>query len=299
MIYVVHNLKDYSTEEQVNDYIENTLKKLYKIEIGEIIQQNLRKDKQPDENCFNKFFVENNKKVMHFIFVNEFSEKAEYYNKPTINYIKGEIESIKTRNTFSILDDCKKFLVRISEEIMEENPKEDSLVLVENDKNDKIVLKNFKEITLKKFVVDEMGYTLNNDSSNPKYSYYINTEDKCLYINIELPGGGSINPRVEVALGYYIFVFEGVKKGDAAIEEDKKNEISKLLYKKNLRKSNKFKIEIKIPTSVMQIQLQNGEDLSEVGEFSSDGKGVFTFKYKVLILGQKNDKAKKPKKIEC
>ena len=182
---------------------------------------------------------------------------------------------------------------------MEENPKEDSLVLVENDKNDKIVLKNFKEITLKKFVVDEMGYTLNNDSSNPKYSYYINTEDKCLYINIELPGGGSINPRVEVALGYYIFVFEGVKKGDAAIEEDKKNEISKLLYKKNLRKSNKFKIEIKIPTSVMQIQLQNGEDLSEVGEFSSDGKGVFTFKYKVLILGQKNDKAKKPKKIEC
>ena len=27
-IYVRHNLKDYSTEEQVNDYIENTLKKL-------------------------------------------------------------------------------------------------------------------------------------------------------------------------------------------------------------------------------------------------------------------------------
>ena len=298
IIYVVHNLKDYSTEEQVNDYIENTLKKLYKIEIEEIIRQNLRKDSNYDKDCFNKYFVENNKKVMHFIFVNEFSEKAEYYNKPTINYIKSEIESIKTRNTFSILDDCKKFLVKISEEIMEENPKVENLIFVEDDKNDKIVLRNLKEITLKKFVVDEMGYTLNNDTSNPKYSYYINTEDRNLYINIELPGGGSICPRVEVALGYYIFIYEGVKKGDSAIEEDKKNEISKLLYKKNLRKSNKFKIEIKIPTSVIQVQLQNGEDLNDVGDCTNDGKGVYTFKYKVLILGQKNDKVKRQKKLE-
>ena len=36
-IYVIHNLKDYSTEEQVNNYIENVLKKLFKIEIEENI----------------------------------------------------------------------------------------------------------------------------------------------------------------------------------------------------------------------------------------------------------------------
>ena len=34
-IFVIHNLKEYSTEEQVNDYIENTLKKLCKTEIEE------------------------------------------------------------------------------------------------------------------------------------------------------------------------------------------------------------------------------------------------------------------------
>jgi len=118
-IYVIHNLKDYSTEEQVNDYIENTLKKLYKIEIEEIIRQNLGSDKQYNNNYFNKFFVEKDRKVMHFIFVNEFSEKARYYNEPTISYIQREIEGIKTRNTFSILNDCKNFLVKISEEIME------------------------------------------------------------------------------------------------------------------------------------------------------------------------------------
>ena len=40
-IYVIHNLKNYSTDEQVNDYIENILKKLYKIEIKENIYQNI------------------------------------------------------------------------------------------------------------------------------------------------------------------------------------------------------------------------------------------------------------------
>ena len=299
-IYVIHNLKDYSTEEQVNDYIENTLKKLYKIEIEEILRQELLKDKENKNNCFNKYFVEKGKKVIHLIFINEFSERANYYNPPTIEFIQKEIEVIKTRSRFSIIDDCKNFFVKISEEIMEGNPKLENLVTEEGDKDkpDKIVLKNMKGIILKKFVVDEMGYTLNNDSNTPKYSYYIDTDEKILYINIELPGGGSIEPNVEIVPGYYIFIFQGEKKGDIAIEEDKKKEIGKLIQKKNLRKSNKFKLEIKIPNSIIQIKLEDGEDLSDAGEFEDNGKGVYSFKYKVLILNQKNEKTKKKKKIE-
>lgn len=299
-IYVIHNLKDYSEEEQVNDYIENTLKKLYKIDIEEIIGQNInRQNKSDNTKYFNKYFVEKGKKVMHLIFVNDFSPKKEFYNAPTINYIQKEIETVKTRNTFSILEDCKKFLLNISEEIMEENPQEENIVIEEGDGDDKIILKKLEKINLKKFIVDEMGYTLNNDSNIPKYSYYINTEDKSLYINIELPGGGSITPKINIISGFYIFIFEGVKKGDLAIEEDKKNQISKLLLKKNLRKSNKFKLEIKIPNSVMQIKVEDGKELSDSGEFSNDNKGVFTFKYKVLIVNQKNDKIKKQKIYDC
>ena len=294
-IYVIHNLK-----EQVNDYIENTLKKLYKIEIEEILRQELLKDKENKNNCFNKYFVEKGKKVIHLIFINEFCERANYYNPPTIEFIQKEIEVIKTRSRFSIIDDCKNFFVKISEEIMEGNPKLENLVTEEGDKDkpDKIVLKNMKGIILKKFVVDEMGYTLNNDSNTPKYSYYIDTDEKILYINIELPGGGSIEPNVEIVPGYYIFIFQGEKKGDIAIEEDKKKEIGKLIQKKNLRKSNKFKLEIKIPNSIIQIKLEDGEDLSDAGEFEDNGKGVYSFKYKVLILNQKNEKTKKKKKIE-
>lgn len=172
------------------------------------------------------------------------------------------------------------------------------MVLIEGDKTDKIVLKNLKAITLKKFEVDKMGYTLNNDSNVPKYSYYINTEDQFLYINIELPGGGSITRRIELVSSYYIFIFEGEKKGDAKIEEDKKNEISKLIQKKNLRKSNKFKLEIKIPNSIMQIQFKDDEDLNHVGECINAGKGVITFKYKVIILNQKNIGVKNTTKYE-
>ena len=299
-IYVIHNLKNYSTQEQVNDYIENTLKKLYKIEIEEIQKQNIMKKNGENEddnnNYFNTFFVEKGKKVIHLLFINEYSEKAKYYNVPTIEFIQKEIEVIKTRNEFSIIDDCKNFLVKISEEIMEENPKLDKLITVEEEKYDRIILKDMSKITLKKFVVDEMGYTLNNDSNSPKYSYYINTEENVLYINIELPGGGTIQPFLEVVSGYYIFIFEGEKKGDIAIEEDKKRETNKLIYKKNLRKSNKFKLEIKIPNSVIQIKLEKGEDLSDAGELVDSGKGVYTFKYNVVILNQKTEKNKKKKK---
>ena len=149
-IFVIHNLKDYSTEEQVNDYIENTLKKLYKIEIEETNQQNIIKDSNYDtNNFFDKYFIEKGENVSHFIFLNDFCEKASYYNIPTIRHIQKEIEVIKTRTKFSIIDDCKEFFVKIAEEIMEENPKIENLIVTENQKYDKIVLKNLKEITLK------------------------------------------------------------------------------------------------------------------------------------------------------
>ena len=297
-IFVIHNLKNYSTEEQINDYIENTLKKLYKIEIEETNQQNIIKDNNyNDDNYFNKYFMEKGENVSHFIFINEFSDKANYYNIPTIRHIQKEIEVIKTRSEFSILDDCKDFLEKISEEIIEENIKKENLITVEGEKCDKIILKGLNDITLKKFVVDEVGYTFNNDVNEPKYSYYINPEEKIFYINIELPGGGQIEPDLTVTGNYYCFTFKSKKKGDLVLEEDTKNEVRKLLNSKNCRKSNNFNLTIKVPCSVMQIKLDEGEELNDAGEMSNDGKGVCIFKYKIILVNQKNEKKKK-KKLE-
>ena len=297
-IFVIHNLKNYSTDEQVDNYIENTLKKLNEIELEETTQQNILKDnKYESDKYFNKYYIEKGENVSHFIFINEFSERANFYNIPTIRHIQKEIEVIKTRTKFSILDDCKQFLLKISEEIIEENLKKENLIIKEEEKYDKIVLKNLKEITLKKFVVDEVGYTFNNDMSEPKYSYYINPEEKMFYINIELPGGGIIEPNVTVQGNHYYFIFEGIKKGDIALEEDAKNEKRKYINTKNIRKSCRFKLIIKILCSVMQIKLEEGEELSDVGEFINDGKGIYTFKYKIILVNQKNEKKKK-KKLE-
>ena len=292
-LYVIHNLKDFNTDEQVNDYIENTLKKIYKIDLEENIFQNIGQIYQNDNNkYFEKYFIERGQGVCHFIYINEFSEKAKYYNTPTIKFIQQEMNGIKEKEKFSIIDDCKEFMISISEELMEEEPKIEDLVTIEDEKSDRIILKNIKEINLKKFVIDEMGYTLNNDSNEPKYSYYINKEEKLFYVNIELPGGGIIIPSIKIGSSNYFFYYEGTKKGDEIIEEDKKCENKKLMNVKNLRKQNKFKLIIQIPCSTMQLKLDNDEDLDNLGEMTNDKKGIITFKYKIIILNEKKEKKK-------
>ena len=294
-IYIIHNLKDFVTDEQVNDYVENTLKKLYKIEINENIFQNIRKREVEDENkYFDKYFTEKDNKVSHFIFINQYSKRAEYYNTPTINYIQGVLENSQERHSFPILEDCKEFLIKMSEEIIEHesSPKIENLITKEEEKDDKIILKGCKEIILKKFVIDEMGYALNDMNNEPKYSYYINTEDKIFYVNIELPGGGTIIDHIEIGGANYYFTYEGTKNGDNIIENDKISESKKLIKVKNLRKNNNFKIVIQVPCSDMQIV----QDLDDDADFSDDGKGVYTFKYKIKILGDKKEKKKLKKR---
>ena len=84
-IFVIHNLKEYTTKEQVEDYINNTLKKLCKIELEERNMVEIKKSYNIDEKQFhNKFYVEKDENVAHFIFVNEFSDNRTYYNTPVI-----------------------------------------------------------------------------------------------------------------------------------------------------------------------------------------------------------------------
>ena len=261
-IFVIHNLQNFVTKEQVNDYIENTLKKLYKVKIKENIYQNFLNDNDNDS-FFNKYFIEEDKKITHLILVNDYSEINYFYNIPTINFIKKEMEITKERQEFPVIEECEKFLIDLSEEIIEENIKD----LISNtriDENtDKIYIKDIDTITLKKFVVDEMGYALNNEGNLPKYSHYV--KDDKFHIFIELPGGGIINNRVEIFQGYYLFAFEGEKYGDREIENDN-NEKPKLLNKKSTRKREKFKLGIRIPNTVFQLtELKSSENIFEKG----------------------------------
>ena len=104
-IYIVHNLQNYQTHEQVKDYIENTLKNLFDINIEEnIYQKFLKSENETEENYFTKYFIEKGKSgedeknfTVHLILVNDYCEINEYYNRPTINFLKKENHEKKTK----------------------------------------------------------------------------------------------------------------------------------------------------------------------------------------------------------
>ena len=221
--------------------------------------------------------------------MNQFSEIANYYNIPVINFIQYVFVNTPERHPFPVIDDIKEFLIKISEEIMDETPKLDNLITKEDENNDRIILNDFKEINLKKFVIDEMGYALNDLNNDPNYSYYINTEEKMFYVNIELPGGGTIKRDIKIAGSNYYFIFEGIKKGDEAIENDKINQTKKLIKIKNLRKSKKFKLTIIVPCSYMIIIPGENKLLKQAGQLIKDGKGIYTYKYYIKILGDEKE----------
>ena len=284
-IFVIHNLQNFNTKEQVDDYINGTLKNLYNIELEENYFQDIKNNIDNSSRYFNKYFVEEGGKIAHIIFINEFCEVGKFYNVPALKFLISQIESTMQTQEFDIIEDCKNFLIDISEEIIEENLKQEDFT-IEPEKNSDILKINGddKILNLKKFVVDEMGYSLNIDSNIPNYSHYI--KDNFFYIFIELPGGGEIEDDIKIITGYYIFLFEGIKKGDIEIENDKNNFNGKLKYKKSTRKNNKFKLKIKIPNTV--IQLENNKPY-EKPKFE---KGVIEYKYKILDFGKEKEREK-------
>ena len=315
-IYVIHNLKEYKTVKDVNDYIENTLKKLCKIELEETNQLNILNDNNlNDEKYFTKYYTEKGENVAHFIFVNESGDDnnsednqiSKYFNEPTIKYLQKEMEVIKTRNKFSVIEDCKDFLIKIHENIMEESIKKENLVTIEGDNCDKIVLKNTNDINLKSYAINEVLRTFRNNGDDINYSCYIDLNMNKLYIHIELPGGGKIQKKFTVKEMYNIFTFLGTKNGDIDLEEDAKNDIKKFKKYQNNRKTIKFKFNIPIPCSDIQVQAEEGKQLSKVGKRikyfvpkdkdskdkdikdNNDSKGLITFEYNVIVLNQKKE----------
>ena len=293
-IFVIHNLKEYNTEKDAFDYIENTLKKLCKVELVETNQLSILNDNNlKDGNYFTKYYMEKDENVAHFIFINESDDQiSKYFNVPTIRHIQKEMEVIKTRNKFSVIEDCKEFLMKIAEEIIEENIKKENLITIEGEKCDKISLKDTTEINLKSYAINEVGLTFRNDGDEPKYSGYVDPKTNKLYIHIELPGGGKIQKYFTIKGNYNVFTFEGIKYGDRNLEEDEKNEIKKYNKVTNKRKTIKFKFNIEIPCAQIQVQADEGKTLNKAGTLIKDNntKGLITFEYNVIIINQKKEK---------
>ena len=307
-LYVVHNLQNFYLKDDVNDYIENTLKKLYNVELEEITMY----DPNDEITGYDKYFLEkDNKNIIHLLFINDYCEYSSYYNKNTIWYLNQAIAQEPSRQTFEILENSRDFLLTISEEIMENKLSRDNIEigLDEETGTEKLMVKGIKEIQLKKFIVDEMGIT-KNDGNTPKYSYYIDIQKSKLVVNIELPGGGFFeDPKIISIQGYYSFRFEGEQNGELIPKfknwenEEVKNEDYEELDQekqtsinlaKNLRKRHPIHIEFKISNQVIQLQYRDNEP-DYIIEFTN--KGIIIFIFDIILLNKSSGEKKAKKKI--
>ena len=308
-LFVVHNLQNLYHKEDVDDYIENVLKKLYNVDLKEISMY----DEDDQITGFDKYFLEkDNKNIIHLIFINDYCEYSNYYNKNTISYLNGAIKQEPSRQTFEILENSKEFLLEISEEIMENKLSSNDIEIISDKETqtEKLIIKNHKEIQLKKFIVDEMGVT-KNDANSAKYSYYIDAERSKFIVNFELPGGGSFDPPIVTPIqGYYFFKFEGEQNGelspnytdseqeekvDQKYEELSKEQLDKILLSKNLRKRHPIHINFKISNQVIQIKYDSDKSPEYTVEITKNGIVIFIFD--IILFNKSSEKKHKKTKV--
>ena len=306
-LFIVHNLQNFYYKDDVNDYIENVLKKLYNVELKEIQMY----DADNQLTGFDRYFLEkSNKNIIHLLFINDYCEYSSYYNKNTIWYLTQAISQETSRQTFEILENSKKFLLEISEQIMENKLLENDIkIIVDEETNtEKLIIENHEEIQLKKFIVDEMGIT-KNDGNTAKYSYYIDTEKSKFVVNFELPGGGSFEePTIKLIPGYYSFRFEGEQNGELSpkykdseqeekeeqkYEELSKEKLNKIMFSKNLRKKHPIQIDFKVSSLVMQIKYDSDNSPEYTTEITKNGIIIFIFD--IILLNKSSEKKDKKK----
>ena len=273
-LFVIHNLQNFVTKEQVEGYIEGTLKKLFGIKIEENNFQNI----SPTQH--QKYYVEtDNNKITHLIFVNDYSPIAYYYNEPTVTFLKKKLHVEQNRTEFSVVKKVKEYFLKIHHDFLDGKFEEKDF---SSENEDKILLKTVKDIKLKKVFLDEIGKTIANYADQPNYFYY--SEGNQFIIGIELPGeGADIKAKLNRSDEFYIFGFKGTKPG--SINKTKNNE--KPIINKNLKKDINFDFEIRIPLKDIDI-LPNNKGKMNYNE-RTNKNGVFIYKYNINDGNNDND----------
>ena len=189
-LYVIHNLQTFVEKSQVENYIENTLKKSATFRLVE--QKEIRiiseikiapEQKENDKYYIEESFNENHKNVYHLIMAREKSPAGDYYNNFAIRFLRDQMNNFPQLTSFPILKKIKDYFFNQSKNYLENPLKPDSF-----EESEYIIkVKNDTELKLRKPMVDEMGISnYIGNSYNPKYCYFIHNNR--FYFQIELPG---------------------------------------------------------------------------------------------------------------
>ena len=271
-LIVIHNLKEFETKKQVNDYLNNILKNSFTFSLKENEEVNLNEE----ESEWKNFFEPNSSpKIYHLIYGKKGTEAGDFYNEKSIKFIYNLISSLSDKEKFDPIECVKKYFVEISETILENPIKEGEIIddrelnKENNNENEitKILLKDsLDKFVLKKCLIDELGISnFRGNGFDAQYSYY--TTENNLYVYVELPGkkenpeeeGEYENVEIDKQLegSYTILKITGNKKHET--KDFTKEKINHCVHK---RQFGKFNIMVKLDKLNLDddydVKIQNG-----------------------------------------
>lgn len=269
-IFVIHNLKDLSKREEVNEHINRVILNSSTFSLDEKETQLTKKVK--DNNRNPKFFIEKNSnkliEIYHLILAKEESEAGKYYNEFTYNILTQQFNFFKPENPFDLINEIKKEIINISEKIFIKPLK---------------TLGDFDNAFDKIKIKEKFEYISNPQDNNdfsfirlkPKYSYYKVENNTLLLIMIEIPGK-IINNKFTCSApknGYYSMKFSG-KKVLEFYENFEKDKKKGLFF--NNREEGEFKEVFKIKQENFTLKSYN-----YIKE-ESDNNRVYRYYYELM-----------------
>ena len=246
-LYVIHNLITYTSINQVQEYIEEYLLKdaSFHLEKGYKVSTSNKIEHMGDY-YYEKY---SDPHVFHLIYTNEGSEAGNYYNNYTLKIIENSYLNVIDLKNFDIIESIKERFIEVSKDIIENCYDLGLKDFCINDKDNYkyIKLKDEKEITLKKCLIEELGFSnLKENGFEPTYNFYKPKNENKIIIRVEVPGNAEIKCRIKYTGSNTIIQIIGKKKIDKEPERLGDN-----IY--NSREFGDFIIDIPLKTEEYKI----------------------------------------------
>ena len=212
---------------------------------------------------------------MKILLLEKYIIAGKIYNQYALNFIERSYQQMTDLKPLDIIKTIKERYIKVSQDIIEKNEKDENITIDNFDStNPKLIkLKNENEITLKRCLIDEIGFSnFKANGFEPKYNIF--KKDNKLIVRVEAPGNCDLKQKTEIQGEYNIIKLFGEKRKDKEPEKIEDN-----IY--NLREIGKFNLEIPLKFSDFRLST-NDPDSKYI-------KGVYNLEYQLEIKKEGDD----------
>ena len=292
-IFIIHNLLNFQTCDQVNEHINNTLLKSASFKLIKV--RDIKRSNKINGDRF--YYIEDNKNnnndfyIYHLIMARESTEAGDYYNNYLYDFLEERFNEFPDRSPLSILDEIKNKFVEWSSDLLEEQVKEENITIEnEGDKEKKFIYhcedKNeIPKIMPKACISDELGLSIYRSSGyEPPYVIYVE-DNKKLVIQLELPGNVIVEDAYADLNQNQIFIkgnkedknelSRNINENNLNISKSKLLENEKIRLLKNTRKYGKFTLIIPFGNEIKLADELPEEEINDIKII----EGIITIKF--------------------